>query len=419
MVKKELDGVAVEFGADVACFWMEERCFSSEAAIAARTFSSKFAGTCATARAGATESQTRIGLITISYRLPGAVSEDRRGIVELSMRIVSKAPCRVDLAGSTLDIWPLYLYHPGAVTVNFAVDRFASCRLETRASREIRIHSQDLGMEEVFSSIEDLRAARKPKLPLAAFVLRFFAPADGLSIRTNSEAPAGAGISGSSALIIALASALNRLNGAAHALEKIREISQNIEAQIIRVPTGSQDYYPAMYGGVSAIELGPAGIRRTGIPVDIEGFNDRIVLAYTGVPRNSGINNWEVTKAYIDGDRKVHRNFDHIAKIAIGMRSAVERGQWDEAGRLLREEWSNRRKNAPGISTPLIDHLVNITRKAGALGAKVCGAGGGGCVFFLVERGAKQKVSDAIQKAGAMILPVKVAPKGVAVRAQG
>src|SRR5690242_9885645 len=277
------------------------------------------------------------------------------------MKIIAEAPCRVDLAGGTLDIWPLYLYHPGAVTLNFAVDRWTRCVVETKKSREIRLRSGDLEAEEIFESLDHLCAAGQPRLPLVTYVLRFFQPKTGLLIHTDSEAPAGAGISGSSALIIAVASALNRLTGARHNLEKLREISQNVEAQIIRVPTGAQDYYPAMYGGVSAIELGPGGIRRIGIPVDIEGFNDRIVLAYTGVPRNSGINNWEVTKAYIDGDRKVHRNFDHIAKIAIGMRSAVERGQWDEAGRLLREEWSNRRQNAPGISTPLIDHLANIT----------------------------------------------------------
>ena len=363
--------------------------------------------------------QSRPGLITIYYRQSSDASEDHRAIVKLSMRIVSKAPCRVDLAGGTLDIWPLYLFHPGAVTVNFAVDRFTRCTIDTQASPDIRIRSRDLGIEEAFSSIEELRASKKPKLPLAAFVLRFFAPTGGLEIETNSEAPAGAGISGSSALIIAIASALNRLTRAKHSLEKIREISQNIEAQIIRVPTGAQDYYPAMYGGISAIELGPRGIHRTTIPVDLDDFNERIVLAYTGVPRNSGINNWEVTKAYIDGDRKVQRNFEHITAIAIGMRAAVERCQWDEAGRLLREEWSNRRKNAPGISTPLIDNLVSVTRKAGALGAKVCGAGGGGCVFFLVDRGSKSKVSEVIERAGATVLPVKVARRGVSVQTQG
>ncbi|MDP8982552.1 MAG: GHMP kinase [Acidobacteriota bacterium] len=329
------------------------------------------------------------------------------------MKILAKAPCRVDLAGGTLDIWPLYLFHADSVTVNFAVDRYTSCTLETQPGTAITVRSLDLGIEESFASFQDLCGAKRPKLPLAAQVLRYFASPRGLLVETGSQAPAGAGISGSSALIIAMASALNRLVRRGFSLEKLREVAQNIEAQIIRVPTGAQDYYPAMYGGVSAIELGVAGLRRTALPVDLEDFNQRIVLAYTGVPRNSGINNWEVTKAYIDGDRRVQRNFERIAAIANEMRRALERGDWPETGRLLREEWSHRRKNVPGITTSLIDHLVTVTRRQGVSGAKVCGAGGGGCVFFLVERGAKERVTRSIEKAGATVLPVRVAPEGV------
>jgi len=72
------------------------------------------------------------------------------------------------------------------------------------------------------------------------------------------------------------------------------------------------------------------------LPVDPEELNRRFVLAYTGAPRNSGINNWEVTKAYINGDRRVQRNFGHIAAVASSMRLAVEKADWMEAGRLLR-----------------------------------------------------------------------------------
>ncbi len=331
------------------------------------------------------------------------------------MKISAKAPCRVDIAGGTIDIWPLYLYHNSPVTVNFAVDRYASCAIETREDSQIVLRSRDLEGHEEFASLEALRTARRYKLPLAAYVVRYFAPSTGLDLVTHSEAPAGAGISGSSTLIIALASALNKLTGAGHKLEKLREIAQNIEAQIIRVPTGCQDYYPAMYGGVSAIELTEAGIARKPVNVDLEDLNERVVLAYTGEPRNSGINNWEVMKAHIDGDRAVHRNFDQIAAIACAMRQALEKPDWNEVARLLRQEWTNRRKNAPGITTPLIDRLIEVTRRAGARGAKVCGAGGGGCVFFLVERGAKARVSDAIQREGATVLPVRVAPKGVVV----
>jgi len=371
-----------------------------------------------------TRSRTRSFSSPSIYRQRRPGAEDR--IVDIlgqllnakpATKIIAEAPCRVDLAGGTLDIWPLYLFHPGAVTINFAVDRWTRCIVQTDPARsEIRLRSGDLDAEEVFASFDKLEEAKRPKLALAAHVVRFFRPSTGLLVHTHSEAPAGAGISGSSALMIAMVSAFNRLVGARHDMEKIREIAQNIEAQILCVPTGVQDYYPALYGGVSAIELGPGGIKRVAIPLDLDDFNQRIVLAYTGAPRNSGVNNWEVTKAHIDGNRRVRRNFDRITAIACAMRAALERRDWKEVGSLLTEEWSHRRKNAPGISTPQIDLLVRVARRAGASGAKVCGAGGGGCVFFLVERGAKDRVSRAVEKAGAEILPVKVAARGLTVR---
>ena len=329
------------------------------------------------------------------------------------MRITSKAPCRVDLAGGTLDIWPLYMFHANAVTVNFAVDRYTSCVLTTRNDREIHLHSSDLKESESFGTLEELRGTKKYRLPLVAHILRFFTPETGLDVHTHSEVPAGAGISGSSSLFIASTVAFNKLIGTGYSLEKLREIAQNIEAQVINVPTGCQDYFPAMYGGVNVIEMGPAGLNRTEVQIPHDELIQRVVLAYTAAPRNSGINNWEVMKAHIDGDKNVHKNFDKIAAIANGMRAAISSRDWKEAARLLREEWAHRRKNAPGITTPLIDRLIDVTRRAGSTGAKVCGAGGGGCVLFLVEPDAKQRVSALIEKEGAQVLDVKVAVKGV------
>lgn len=329
------------------------------------------------------------------------------------MQIHAQAPCRVDLAGGTLDIWPLYLYHSEAVTLNFAVSVQTSCRITTHAGRSITLRSIDQRIEETFDCLETLASARKVRHPLAAHVVRYFRPETGLTVETDSESPAGAGISGSSAMLISTVSAFNKLMRTRHTIEQVREIAQNIEAQIIRVPTGCQDYYPAMYGGVSAIELTPAGIRRVAIPVEAAELNRRFVLAYTGKPRFSGINNWEVTKLHIDGDRRVRRNFERIASIAARMRRSLERSDWSGTASLLREEWSHRRKNAPSISTPLIDRLIQVTRKAGAQAGKVCGAGGGGCVVFLCEPGARERVETAVRAAGATVLPVSVAPKGV------
>lgn len=332
------------------------------------------------------------------------------------MRITSQSPCRVDLAGGTLDIWPLYLHHPNAVTVNFAIDRYTTCSIVPRNDGLIVLRSRDLNTEETFASLHDLKAAKKYKLPLPAYAVAFFSPETGLELDSHSEAPVGAGISGSSSLLITICAAFNKWLNAGYTIEKLRELAQNIEAQIIRVPTGCQDYYPAMYGGISAIELRADGIRRVAIPLHPADLELRTVLAYTGEPRQSGINNWEVTKLHIDGDRKVHRNFDQIASIAYQMRLALEKADWTETARLLREEWSFRKRNAPGITTALIDNLVTATKRAGAVGAKVCGAGGGGCIFFLVEPAAKEKVAAVIEREGAQVLPVKVAAGGVKVK---
>jgi D-glycero-alpha-D-manno-heptose-7-phosphate kinase len=327
--------------------------------------------------------------------------------------IIAQAPCRADLAGGTIDLWPLYLFHPGAMTLNFAVNILTTCRVTPLKGKEILLRSLDTKKEERFDSFDQVRAAKKFRLPIAGRLLQFFAPKEGVLIETDSESPAGAGISGSSALMIATTAALARFSDRNLTLEQMRVIAQNVEAQIISVPTGCQDYYPALYGGVSAIRLDADGIHREAVPIIPEEIESRFVLAYTGAPRKSGINNWEVFKAHIEGDKRVHRNFKQIATIARAMHQAVVLGDWESVAKLLRQEWKLRRSNAPGITTPLIDKLIAVAGKSGGLAAKVCGAGGGGCVIFLVEKGAASRVATAIGDAGARVLPLQVARDGL------
>src|SRR5256884_8460207 len=100
----------------------------------------------------------------------------------------------------------------------------------------------------------------------------------------------------------ATAAALARFTDRNLTLEQMRVIAQNVEAQIIRVPTGCQDYYPALYGGVSAIHLDADGIHREAVPVTPEEVESRFVLAYPAAPTQSGIHNWVVFKAHINRD---------------------------------------------------------------------------------------------------------------------
>jgi D-glycero-alpha-D-manno-heptose-7-phosphate kinase len=312
-----------------------------------------------------------------------------------------------------MDIWPLYLFHPGTVTVNFAVNILTRARITPIAGKRIRFVSLDTERREEFASFAEVCAAKKFSHPLAGYLTRFFAPEGGFELETHSESPAGAGISGSSALMIASTAALAEFTGRKLELEQIREIAQNVEAQLIRVPTGCQDYYPALYGGVSAIHLDPDGIHHETVRIAPEELDRRFVLAYTGAPRQSGINNWEVFKAHINGDKRIFRNFERIAEIARAMHDAVALADWDNVARLLREEWKLRKTNAPKITTPLIEELVKAATQNGALAAKVCGAGGGGCVVFLTEPETRERVAEAIRSHGGQVLPAKVARYGL------
>jgi D-glycero-alpha-D-manno-heptose-7-phosphate kinase len=328
-------------------------------------------------------------------------------------QIVATAPCRADLAGGTLDIWPLYLFHPGAVSVNVALSILTACKITPQTGQGIVLRSHDMAREEQFASLDDLLTARLYEHPLAAYLVRFFQPKGGFMLETFSESPAGAGISGSSALMIATAAALARLVGREISIEQIRVIAQNVEAQLIRVPTGCQDYYPAMYGGVSAIHLEADGVRRESIPISVDELDRRLSLFYTGAPRQSGINNWKVFKQHINGDQHVIHNFAEIARIAQEMHRALAGQQWEEIERLMTEEWKLRRTNAPGIATPLIDKLIEVCQQNGGRAAKVCGAGGGGCVIVLVEPGAKQRVEEAVREQGGQPLDFHVARQGL------
>ncbi len=256
------------------------------------------------------------------------------------MRIEARAPTRIDLAGGTLDIWPLYLFHEGAVTVNCAITRYASCAIETqrvastRRDKRIVLISRDTRRKESFASLETLDRTSRYRLPLLAHLVRFFRPQTGLTLTTDSEAPAGAGIGGSSAMAVAICAALDRLTGAGLGPENWIHISRDAEAIVIRVPTGTQDHYPPAFGGANAIDLVPGGERREGLRVNLDELELRLVLCYTGKPRQSGINNWEVFKAHINGDKRVWRNLEQIAVVARGVRSALEGSKWGRSGDL-------------------------------------------------------------------------------------
>lgn len=332
------------------------------------------------------------------------------------MIIDSSAPTRVDLAGGTIDIWPLYLFHPGASTVNFAINLRAHCRIETRDDSRVILESHDrkVAFETNLAAIEDL--ASEERLELIAKLVHFFKPTTGFHLIANGEAPAGAGLAGSSALNIACIGALNRLVGGRYPESKFITIAANVETTVIRVPAGFQDYYPALYGGASCIHFRIDGIQRERLDVDLATLENRLAICYTGEPRLSGTNNWEITKNHIDGQAGLFALFDLIRDSSLEMREALLACDWTRVGSIMRNGHPTRKRLAPNVTTPQMDKLVEKALRNGAEAAKVCGAGGGGCIAFFCEEGRRQEVESALaEEEGVEILTWKIDPEGLIV----
>ena len=332
------------------------------------------------------------------------------------MIIESSAPTRVDLAGGTIDIWPLYLFHPGAATVNFATSLRAHCRIETRDDGRIILESRDrqVSFETHLEAIEDL--IREERLELISKLVHFFKPTTGFHLIAHSEAPAGAGLAGSSALNIACIGALNRLVGNRYHERKFVTIAANVETTVIRVPAGFQDYYSALYGSTNCIHFRPDGIEREALSVDEETLERRIAICYTGEPRLSGTNNWEIFKKHIDGDTELFELFDGIRDSALRMRRALLAQDWREVSETMRAAYPNRKRLAPNVTTPQMEMLVEKALSAGAEAAKVCGAGGGGCIAFFCAEGRRQDVERALSaEQGVEVLDWRIARDGLTV----
>ena len=333
------------------------------------------------------------------------------------MIVEATTPTRIDLSGATLDLYPLYLFLGGGVTNNAAIDLYSKVRVETRDDPEVHLRSVDIGAELTAPSVEALPVDRE--LDFVARVVRFYAPRTGVNVTTNNMPPHGSGLGASSALLIALSGALDRVNGTKMDPYLFVEYGANVEAQAIAIPTGKQDYLAALYGGVNAFHFEVRGWEREPLIADedrLRCFEERIVLTFTGETHFSGTNNWNMIKRFIDDEPRSRESMREIGRTAEEMREALLAFDLDRFAELLDREWQSRKRLAEGVTTPAIDKLVEAARGAGGLASKICGAGGGGCMITFVGEGKRQAVEAALGGAGARVMPFRIAREGLSVK---
>jgi len=333
------------------------------------------------------------------------------------MYVEAIAPSRIDLAGGTLDIYPLHLFEEGGITVNIGTDVSSRVRITPLAEPGVYIRSVDTGAEQSAPNIEALELGGP--LDLVARLLKFYAPATGVDVETENRAPRGSGLGASSSLLIALSGALNELNGLGLDGETMIRYGADLEAQNIRIPTGKQDYYAAYYGGVSAIHWGirQNDVRKLLVSEEtVSTLERRLILSFTGISHFSGASNWDMLRNYIENSGSTRENMRAISETAHDMAAVLQNADFDGFPQVLDREWQNRRRMAEGVTTPEIDAMMAAARSAGAMASKICGAGGGGCMITFVEEGAQEAVKAALVSHGARPIPYRISRGGLQVR---
>jgi D-glycero-alpha-D-manno-heptose-7-phosphate kinase len=325
--------------------------------------------------------------------------------------VTVRAWCRVDLAGGTLDIWPLGLFHPGARTVNVAVDLAVTVRLRPGAG-VYRVR-QDGGSVEAGSAAE---LALHPEGALVGVIAEAM-DLPPFEVDLASDSPRGGGLGGSSAMTVALIAAAEEAFD--RPLSRPRELvnlARDLEARLMSLPTGIQDHYPALLGGVLEIRQAPGGESVRPLAVDLPALGRSLLVVYSGQSHFSAGNNWQVVRRRLDGEAEVTGLFAGIAETAAELPAALEGGDLPRAGELMSREWSYRRRLAEGISTPTLEKLLEVAQSLGAWGGKACGAGGGGCLAFLCPPEKKSAIAAALEAAGGRVLAAKPAGEPLEVR---
>ena len=335
-----------------------------------------------------------------------------------------KAPTRVDLLGGTLDLWPLYTVLPRAATINAGVDLCAQIRLGPASDNRFQIEStdQDIQIQKDWDALQ-----QDHSLPLVTLLLnRFWSPKrPPLNITLNAGSPKGAGLGGSSCLALCLAAGLNNLAnhlGEEPLLSETQLVTSvsNAEAHLLHTPTGTQDHWGALRGGLNIITYPKEGIRVNTI------LNDpflnspyRMILCFSGKSRCSGLNNWDVYKKFFDRDQETIKRFTQLGELSFSAVDAATEGSVDKLLELSHQEWAIRKYLCSGIETPETKNFDRISQHHGALFSRVCGAGGGGVMTVFTPREKENTVRAELKKAGAQVFDSVVTNHGLEITSAG
>jgi len=320
-----------------------------------------------------------------------------------SQTVRSRAPLRLGLAGGGTDVSPYSELYGGNV-LNAAIDMYAYCTISTNSNGAVEFHATDLG-EDWTSAAEPELALEEPLMLHKAIynrIVRDFNDSKPLAVKvvTDADAPPGSGLGTSSTMVVAILRAYQELLKLPLGEYDLAQLAYQIERKDCGLAGGKQDQYAATFGGFNFMEFfADDRVIVNPLRIRVEIINEiecSMLLYFTGRSRESANIIKEQIHSAGSGDDKSLQAMHRVRQGAVDMKEALLKAEIRTMAEILGEAWRAKRDMAESISNPLIDEIYERALSAGALSAKISGAGGGGFMMLFVEPTAKLEVIAAL-----------------------
>jgi len=308
--------------------------------------------------------------------------------------IVSRAPVRFSLGGGGTDL-PSYSKEHGGFLVAAAIDKYIFVSMNRRFYDSIRL---------AYSKTETVDAVDHIEHRLFREALRFTGIQSGVELVSVADVPANSGLGSSSTFTVALLNALHAYKSEFVSSDQLADEACKIEIDILKEPIGKQDQYIAAYGGVTAFTFHKDGtVEAERVPMKLEVLDElerNLIIFYSGVERAASVVLSEQGQVIASNKDNAVERMHRIKELGYETRRLLISGDVDSYGDLLHEHWTNKRKLASKMTDAVIDEHYEAARKAGAIGGKLMGAGGGGFFMFYARPGDRRAVYEALIKRG-------------------
>ena len=300
--------------------------------------------------------------------------------------IIVQTPLRISLFGGGTD-FPDYFRAEGGIVLSSAIDKYIYVIIKERFDDQIRV---SYTATEIVNRVDDIRHE------IVREALKMTGIKGSVEIVTMGDVPAGTGLGSSGTVTVGALHAFHTYCNQTVSVEQLAREACKVEVDILKQPIGYQDQYIASYGGLRFFEfLKDGSVGHQTIELDPEistQLGDRLMLLYSGTTRKS-------ETILTEQKNNIHNNLTALSKlkeITCEARIALTEGRLDDIGCLLHESWELKKSLAAGINNGKLGEIYQIARKAGALGGKITGAGGGRFLMLYCTADKKEKVRSAL-----------------------